>query len=113
MLIKTKSVRARVIATQAEVNLALFEYIDGFYSGRRIQKRLRCLSLIQFEEKWHADEATTEPADLNTHQPALTGRSMHPNNAGMSVQPSVPFEGHIKQGQTALRGTRGKYENHP
>jgi len=27
-----------------------------------------------------------------------------------AVQPSTPFEGHIKQEQTALRDTRGKYE---
>ncbi|WP_371579327.1 IS3 family transposase [Streptomyces sp. NBC_01314] len=30
MLIKTECIRGRVFATRAEVNLALFEYIDGF-----------------------------------------------------------------------------------
>lgn len=32
MLIKTECVRGRVFATRAEANLALFEYIDGFYN---------------------------------------------------------------------------------
>lgn len=69
MLIKTECVRGRVFA---EANLALFEYIDGFYNSRRIQKRLGYLSPIEFEEKYYADQATAEQANLNTHQPALT-----------------------------------------
>lgn len=32
MLIKTECVRGRVFAIRAEANLALFEYIDGFYN---------------------------------------------------------------------------------
>ncbi|QEV16571.1 IS3 family transposase [Streptomyces alboniger] len=72
MIIKTECVRGRVFATQAEANLALFEYIDGFYNSRRIQKRLGYLSPIEFEEKHYADQATAEQANLNTHQPALT-----------------------------------------
>ncbi|MGW0792880.1 IS3 family transposase [Streptomyces sp. NPDC002911] len=72
MLIKTECVRGRVFATRAEANLALFEYIDGFYDSRRIQKRLGYLSPIEFEEQHYADRATTEQANLNTHQLALT-----------------------------------------
>lgn len=72
MITKTECVRGRVFATRAEANLALFEYIDGFYNSRRIQKRLGYLSPIEFEEKHYADQATTEQANLNTHQPALT-----------------------------------------
>ncbi|MBK3574320.1 IS3 family transposase [Streptomyces sp. MBT65] len=33
MLIRTECIRGRVFATRAEVNLALFEYIDGFYNS--------------------------------------------------------------------------------
>ena len=72
MIIKTECVRGHVFETRAEANLALFEYIDGFYNSRRIQKRLGYLSPIEFEEKHYADQATTEQANLNTRQPALT-----------------------------------------
>ncbi|WP_405701864.1 IS3 family transposase [Streptomyces sp. NBC_01383] len=72
MLIKTECVRGRVFATRAEANLALFEYIDGFYNSRRIQKRLGYLSPIEFEEQYYADRATAEQPNLNIHQPALT-----------------------------------------
>ncbi|WP_373996275.1 hypothetical protein [Streptomyces sp. 6-11-2] len=33
--------------------------MDGFYSPRRIQKRIGYLSPIEFEEKHYADQATT------------------------------------------------------
>ncbi|WP_408995220.1 IS3 family transposase, partial [Streptomyces scabiei] len=55
-----------------EANLALFEYIDGFYNSRRIQERLGFLSPIEFEEKYYAEQATAEPTNLNTRQPLLT-----------------------------------------
>ncbi|MFF1655099.1 IS3 family transposase [Streptomyces sp. NPDC058255] len=45
--------------TLAEANLALFEYIDGFYNGRRIQARLGSLSPIEFEERHHTDQASS------------------------------------------------------
>ncbi|WP_372404936.1 IS3 family transposase [Streptoverticillium reticulum] len=72
MLIKTEGLRGRTFATRAEANLALFEYIDGFYNPRRIQERLGYLSPIEFEEKHYTDQATAEPANLNTHQPVPT-----------------------------------------
>jgi len=72
MLIKTEGLRGRTFTTRAEVNLALFEYIDGFYNSRRIQERLGFLSPIGFEEKHYADQATAERTNLNTRQPALT-----------------------------------------
>ncbi|WP_331720637.1 IS3 family transposase [Streptomyces sp. NBC_00161] len=72
MLIKTECVRGRVFATRAEVNLALFEYIDGFYNPRRIQKRLGYLSPTEFEEKHYTEQATAEQANLQPRRPALT-----------------------------------------
>ncbi|MEV0692956.1 IS3 family transposase [Streptomyces sp. NPDC050388] len=72
MLIKTECIRGRVFATRAEANLALFEYVDGFHNPRRIQKRLGCLSPIEFEEKHYADQATAEPVNLKPRKPALT-----------------------------------------
>jgi putative transposase len=71
-LIKTECIRGRVFATRAEANLALFEYIDGFYNPRRIQKRLGYLSPIEFEEKHYANQATAEPVNLKPRKPALT-----------------------------------------
>ncbi|WNI33395.1 IS3 family transposase [Streptomyces sp. ITFR-6] len=72
MLIKTECIRDRVFATRAEANLALFEYIDGFYNSRRIQRRLGYLSPLEFEEKHYANQATTERTNLKPRQPALT-----------------------------------------
>jgi transposase InsO family protein len=72
MLIKTECIRGRVFDTRAEANLALFEYIDGFYNPRRIQKRLGYLSPIEYEEKHYANQATTEQVNLKPRQPTLT-----------------------------------------
>ena len=72
MLIKTECIRGRAFATRAEANLALFEYIDGFYNSRRIQKRLGYLSPVEFEEKHYADQAPAERTNLKPRQPALT-----------------------------------------
>ncbi|MES4909646.1 MULTISPECIES: IS3 family transposase [unclassified Streptomyces] len=72
ILVKTECIRGRTFATRAEANLALFEYIDGFYNPRRIQKRLGYLSPIEFEEKHYADQAAAKPVNLKPRQPALT-----------------------------------------
>ncbi|MFI0206887.1 MULTISPECIES: IS3 family transposase [Streptomyces] len=48
MLIKVECARVRFFVTRAEANLALFQYLDGFYNPRRIQERL---SPIEFAEK--------------------------------------------------------------
>lgn len=72
MLVKTECIRGRVFATRAEANLALFEYLDGFYNPRRIQKRLGYLSPIEFEEKHYANQATAEPVNPKPRKPALT-----------------------------------------
>ncbi|MFF3896853.1 IS3 family transposase [Streptomyces sp. NPDC001812] len=72
MLIKTEGLRGRTFATRAEANLALFEYLDGFYSGRRIQGKLGWLSPVEFEEKYYANQATAEQVNLDSRQPLLT-----------------------------------------
>ncbi|MFF6787245.1 IS3 family transposase [Streptomyces sp. NPDC012510] len=59
MVIKTECIRGRVFATRAEANLALFEYIDGFYNPRRIQKH-------------YASRAAAEQMNLKPRQSALT-----------------------------------------
>ncbi|MCA1223792.1 IS3 family transposase [Streptomyces sp. 8L] len=70
--VKTECIRRHTFATRAEANLALFEYIDGFYNSRRIQKRLGHLSPIEFEEKHYANQAAAEPVNLKPRQPAGT-----------------------------------------
>lgn len=72
MLVKTECIRGRTFGTRAEANLALFEYIDGFYNPAASQKRLGYLSPIEFEEKHYADQTTAEPVNLKPRQPALT-----------------------------------------
>jgi putative transposase len=72
MLVNTEGLRSRTFATRAEANLALFEYIDGFYNSRRIQERLGFLSPIEFEEKHYTDQASAEQANLTTHHPVPT-----------------------------------------
>jgi transposase InsO family protein len=71
MVIK-ECIRGRVFATRAEANLALFEYIDGFYNPRRIQKRLGYLSPIEYEEKHYTSRAAAEQVNLKPRQSALT-----------------------------------------
>ncbi|MEU4351125.1 hypothetical protein [Streptomyces sp. NPDC023838] len=58
--------------------ISLFEYIDGFYSSRRIQERRGFLSPVEFDEKHYTKQATTEPTNLNTRQPYLTSWSAPP-----------------------------------
>ncbi|MEY9989084.1 hypothetical protein ABIE67_001116 [Streptomyces sp. V4I8] len=81
MIIKTECIRGRVLATRAEANLALFEYIDGFYNSRRIQKRLGYLSPIEFEEKHYArpgNGRTNEPETRSTRPDQLISTSRTP-----------------------------------
>ncbi|GAA4795470.1 IS3 family transposase [Streptomyces ziwulingensis] len=82
MLIKTEGLRGRTFTTRADANLALFEYIDGFYNSRRIQKRLGYLSPVEFEEKHYAEQAAAGQANLKPHPPVLTSRSIPSEQRG-------------------------------
>ncbi|MFI2720711.1 hypothetical protein ACH5AI_30970 [Streptomyces collinus] len=73
MLIKTECVRGRVFATRAEANLASSSTSTASTTSRRIQERLGWPSPIEFEEEHYTKQATAEPTNLNTRQPALTG----------------------------------------
>ena len=53
--------------TRDEAENAIFEYIDGWYNTRRIQRELGYLSPDEYEAAWHAQ---TEPDNLT---PAPTG----------------------------------------
>ncbi len=56
--IKTECVRRHEFATRAQANQVLFEYLDGFYNPRRIQKGLGWRSPDEFEAAHHAGELT-------------------------------------------------------
>lgn len=55
-VLKTECVRRTTFPTRADADLALFEYIDGFYNTRRIQKNLGWLSPDEYEAAWHAEQ---------------------------------------------------------
>ena len=92
-LVKTEYIRGRTLATRAEANLALFEYLDGFYNPRRIQKRLGYLSPIKYQEKHYADQAAAEPVNLKARHPALTSSSATPAQRGNLTWPIFPYQG--------------------
>ncbi|MFC8258167.1 IS3 family transposase [Streptomyces sp. NPDC057291] len=89
MLIKTAGLLGRTFTTRAEANLAPFECIDGFYNSRRIQEKLGWLSPIELEEKYYAEQAKAERANLKPRQPTLAGRSAPPEQRGnLSIEVS-------------------------
>ncbi|MEV5161961.1 IS3 family transposase [Streptomyces sp. NPDC053728] len=90
MLIKTEGLRGRTFTTRAEVNLALFEFIDGFYNSRRIQERLGFLSPIEFEEKYYAEQTTAEPEHPSTRPDQLISNSRAAGEPQSSMSPSNP-----------------------
>ncbi|WP_416238270.1 IS3 family transposase [Streptomyces mutabilis] len=76
--------RGRTFATRAEANLALFEYINGFYNSRRIQERLGYLSPVELEEqstpsRQRPNERTRDPA-----HPFWPADQPLPSNGGTS-----------------------------
>ncbi|MEU2718921.1 IS3 family transposase [Streptomyces sp. NPDC007205] len=85
MRIKPEFLRGRTFTTRAEANLALFEYVNGFYNNRRIQERLGFLNPVEYEEKHYAEQATTEQANLNTHHPVLTSGTVRPEGATSAI----------------------------
>jgi hypothetical protein len=58
--IKTECVRRTSFATRAEANQALFEYLDGFYNPRRIQKGLGWRCPDEFEAAHRAGSLTEQ-----------------------------------------------------
>lgn len=56
--LKTECVRRHQFATRAEANQAIFEYLDGFYNPKRIQKNLGWRSPDEFEAAYTAGSLT-------------------------------------------------------
>jgi putative transposase len=76
--IKTERLRRRELPTRADAERELFDYIDGFYNTRRIQKKLGYRSPDEYEAAYWAGEDLTIPA---TKQP---GRADTAGDEGLS-----------------------------
>ena len=76
--IKTECVRRQDFATRAEAEMALFQYLDGFYNTTRIQRGLGWRSPDEFETAHHAGQLTdadyTRLADLAQRRKARRDR---------------------------------------
>ncbi|WP_189939310.1 DDE-type integrase/transposase/recombinase, partial [Streptomyces sulfonofaciens] len=73
MLVKTQCVRGRTFTTRADVNLALFEYLDGIYNPRRFQKRPRLP-----QPRRVRGEALPQPGNGRTSEPDITSTCPEP-----------------------------------
>jgi transposase InsO family protein len=85
--VKTECVRHHPehFATRARANQALFEYIDGFYNPRRIQKGLGWRSPDEFEAAHHAGQLT----DVDYQRlPELAARRRQRQRPASQQQPS-------------------------
>ena len=71
-VIKTERLRRRELPTRADAEHELFEYIDGFYNTRRIQKGLGWRSPDEYEAGYWAGMDLTVPA---TKQAPAEGRT--------------------------------------
>jgi putative transposase len=81
--IKTERLRRRELATRADAERELFEYIDGFYNTHRIQKRLGWRSPDEYEAAFWAGEdlsvpATKKPPAAGTTPPEGLSSVAHP-----------------------------------
>ena len=79
-VIKTERLRRRDLVSRADAERELFEYIDGFYNTRRIQKGLGWRSPDEYEAAYWAGQDLAAPA---TKRIAAAGRA--PGHALSSV----------------------------
>jgi putative transposase len=86
-VLKTECVRRTSFPTRADADLALFEYIDGFYNTRRIQKRLGWLSPDEYEVAWHAQH---DDLPVRRGQPVQPRRPGRPPRTEHSAPPTRP-----------------------
>jgi transposase InsO family protein len=88
--LKTECVRRRDFASRAEANQALFEYLDGFYNPRRIQKNLGWRSPDEFEAAHTAGELTED--DLERLASDAARRRVRRAERGNSTAPPMPTQ---------------------
>ncbi len=119
--VKTECVRLHPerFTSRAEANQAIFEYIDGFYNPRRIQKGLGWRSPDEFEAAHHAGELTEADyrrlADLATRRRQRRTDRKQTRHASASTTASAanqePAPGH--QGRAPGNAPAPRPGNHP
>jgi putative transposase len=103
--LKTECVRRTEFATRAEANQALFEYIDGFYNPRRIQKNLGWRAPDEFEAAHAAGELTE--ADLERiATDAARRRTRRRTKQAQAPAPSAPENTRIAEQRRASTAKR-------
>jgi putative transposase len=112
--IKTECVRRQHFNTRAEAEMALFQYIDGFYNTTRIQKGLGWRSPDEFEAAHHTGELTdqdyTRLAEAATRRRARRERHRKdkPTPATPATTPPAIADTHRGPGRSpgTIPGTR-------
>jgi putative transposase len=89
-------------ATRSQADNALFDYIDGFYNPRRIQRRLGYRSPDQYEAAWHAD-ASRVSAGAGPPAPSPPG----PGSAEVSGVKGGPQGRRRRRSKTLEAGAAG------
>jgi len=103
--LKTECVRRTEFATRTEANQALFEYIDGFYNPRRIQKNLGWRAPDEFEAAHAAGELTE--ADLERiATDAARRRTRRRTKQAQAPAPSAPDNTRIAEQRYANTAKR-------
>jgi transposase InsO family protein len=108
-VLKTECVRRTAFATRADAEIALFEYIDGFYNTRRIQKNLGWRSPDEYEAAWHA-EHQDQPVRRGQPPAPPADRSRGPAR-DHPAPPNRP--GHTANQVSPNRRTASAPETHP
>lgn len=108
--IKTECVRRCEFATRAEANQALFEYLDGFYNPRRIQKGLGWRSPDEFEAAHRTGELTE---DDYTRLAELAARRRQRHAAKRDAASSAPAPAEHPGPAVATDARRNTATPHP
>jgi putative transposase len=86
-VLKTECVRRTTFPTRADADLALLEYIDGFYNTRPIHKRLGYLSPDEYET---AHQAQHQPRPAHGRPPAPPPNPGWPPRPEHAAPPTKP-----------------------
>jgi putative transposase len=87
-VLKTECVRRTTFPTRADAELALFNYIDGFYNTRRIQKNLGYLSPDEYEAAHQAQHQVRPAHGQPPAAPPSPGRPPRPEHAAPPTRPA-------------------------
>ena len=86
-VLKTECVRRTTFPTRADADLVLFNYIDGFYNTRRIQKSLGYLSPDEYEAAHQAQHQARPAHGRPPAPPPNPGRPPRPDRTAPPTKP--------------------------